>query len=195
MTLGGRSKRVRRAKGPTNISAATNLPDVYTNMLADAASSPSQVSEEGKTIKRRRIAGRVAAQDQHNGEEDKLDQPPSGRDHDGLDPESGSDRQQTVYNDSEESAESDMDWEEVDFSRVSEREDLPEGDDAQNSELKLVLGTKDQEAPRSMPAKRKPISSAERQLRLHIHKLHLLSLLFHVHLRNHWCNDKEVHVR
>ena len=195
MTRGGRSQRQRRAKEATNASSVTNIPDVYTDMLADAVSSPSQINEEGKTIKRRRIAGRVVARGQYKDEENKLDQPPSGTDHDGLGPKYRSARQQTVYNESEDSAESDMDWEEVDFNRTSEREDLPEGDDAQNGELELVLGSRDYEAPRSMPVKRKPITSAEKQIRLQIHKVHLLSLLFHTHLRNHWCNDERIHVR
>lgn len=194
MTRAGRKQKGRKANVTTQASTAINVPDVYTDMLAVAVSTPAQVNEEGKIIKRRRIAGRVVSQDQPEGEDNKLHQLPIATAHDGLDLENRPVIQQTIYNESEDSADSDMDWEEVGFGRTSDREDLPESDVTRTDELKLVLGNKDQEAARSMPTKRKPITSAERQLRLHIHKMHLISLIFHVYLRNHWCNDEEVHV-
>ncbi|ODA82192.1 hypothetical protein RJ55_00698 [Drechmeria coniospora] len=40
--------------------------------------------------------------------------------------------------------------------------------------------------------RRKPISKEEREMRIEIHKMHLLCLLSHVSRRNHWCNDAEV---
>lgn len=192
----GRVKRGGRADPAKNAPSQSGLPNIYTDMLADTVSSSNHVIEEGRPIKKRRIAGRMVSQDP---DEAKPFQSESLNDPDqmvvdGLDAELKPARQQTAYNESEDSAETDMDWEEVDLVHTSMQEDSSERDNEPQGELNLVLGQIDHEARRPTRMKRKPITKAEKQLRLEIHKIHLLSLLFHVHLRNHWCNDKEVHV-
>lgn len=100
-------------------------------------------------------------------------------------------REQTAYDESSDSIESDLDWEEVDLAQTAVQED----DSNQNGALDLVLGgNKPLKSPERMSRKRKPATTAERKLRLEIHKMHVLCLLAHVHLRNHWCNDEQVHV-
>ena len=190
------SKRGRRQ--PRNKpSGHANVPDVYKEMLIDTISSATQINDEGKIIKRRRVAGQIVTHSQ--GKSDGLDDDdlsvPSGIDQ--LDelrnPKSAI--QQTAYNDSKDSAESDLDWEEINL-----KESLDEGFsskqfDDQTDELNIVLdgdGSKSQERER---IRRAPVTAAERQLRFETHKIHLLSLLVHVHIRNHWCNDAKVHVR
>ncbi|MCJ1463886.1 hypothetical protein MMC07_002495 [Pseudocyphellaria aurata] len=193
----GRVKRADEAKGTKNTSSPTVLPDVYTVMLKDTVSSSTRVDEEERTIKKRRIAGRVVLQDTHDREAfqpNPLSKVPDQIGVDSLDAELILSQPQTVYNDSEDSADSDMDWEEVDLAHTIVQEDSPERDSEPKSELNLVLGNDHGEAQRSTPVKRKPVSKAEKQVRLEIHKMHLLCLLYYVHLRNHWCNDKEVHV-
>lgn len=193
----GKVKRADGAKVTKNAPSPRALPDVYTVMLADTVSSSTRVNEEERTIKKRRIAGRVVSQDTGGMEflqEDQLSSVPDQMAVDSLGAELTPSQQQTVYNDSEDSADSDMDWEEVDLARTIVQQDSPERDREPERELNLVLGQSDHEARRSTPVKRKPVTKAEKQVRLEIHKMHLLCLLYFVHLRNHWCNDKEVHV-
>lgn len=197
MVRRGRFKRADRAKPVEKDLSQTGLPDIYTDMLADTLSSSNDVFEEGRTIKKRRIAGGMVLQDLEGGktfQSDQLSNVPDQMIVDSLDAEIKPARQQTAYNESEDSAESDMDWEEVDLAHSSMQEGSPEHDNEPRGDLNLVLGHKDHEAQRSTPMKRKPMTKAEKQVRLEIHKMHLLSLLFYVHLRNYWCNDKEVHV-
>lgn len=193
----GKDKRVDRAKPAKRASSQSGLSDIYADMLADTVSTSTYVIDEGRSTKKRRIAGRMVSQDP-----DEARHFPSAQSSDvpdqmvvnSLGAGLTSARQQMAYNESEDSAESDMDWEEVDLEHTSVKENSPERDDEPKGELNLVLGHKDDEMRRWTPTKRKPMTKAEKQVRLEIHKMHLLSLLFHVHLRNHWCNDKEVHV-
>ena len=184
--LGRKSARGRAAEQHA-------LPEVYQDMLAAVpSSSPTRASEEGGVFKKRRVGGRMVTQ---------------GREHDmgpiSTAPENTEDvqsdsnhlpipkfSQQTAYNSSENSSDSDMAWEEVELKPVGN----VEGNDSEGDEdLNLVL--KDEASASNRPSmKRKPASAAERRLRLEIHKMHVLSLLVHTHLRNHWCNDEQVQV-
>lgn len=100
-------------------------------------------------------------------------------------------RRQSQYDESEVSSESDVDWEEVDLEEDVRMNDGP----ANAQELNLVID--DMGASKSdsrQQSKRRQATPAERRMKLEIHKLHLLCLLAHVHLRSHWCNDDQVHV-
>lgn len=171
--------------------------DVYNEMLRDAlSSSPLPGTIEDRPIKRRKTARGLAADTARNDTtepsspaaiaETDMDHEVSVRN-----PAFGS--QQMAYNDSDESEDSDFDWEEVDLVQTADPEQAPSSKD---DSLSLMLGgdTKS-DLPDTKPRKRKPVTAAERQFRLEIHKLHVLCLLAHVHLRNHWCNDETVHVR
>lgn len=198
MARHGGLKRAERSKPAKKASSQPGLPAVYTDMLADTVSSSStHVIEEGRTIKKRRIAGMMVSQDTDEAKafppEDSSNAPDQSVDY-SLDAELKSARQQTTYIESDDSAESDMDWEEVDLAHTSLQEDSPERDNESEGELNLVLGHRGHEARRSMPMKRKPMTKTEKAVRIEIHKMHLLCLLFYVHLRNHWCNDRDVHV-
>ena len=199
MARRGGLKRAERPKPAKKASSQSGLPGVYTDMLADTVSSSSstRLIEEGRTIKKRRIAGLMVSQNTDEAKtflpEDLSNVPDQTADH-SLDAELKSARQQTAYIESDDSAESDMDWEEVDLAHTSMQEDSPERENESEGELNLVLGHRGHEPRRSMPMKRKPMTKAEKAVRLEIHKMHLLSLLFYVHLRNHWCNDRAVHV-
>ncbi|KAL8679711.1 MAG: hypothetical protein Q9186_004029 [Xanthomendoza sp. 1 TL-2023] len=154
-------------------------------MLAEVNSSPTQTSDEGRAIKRRRVRGRIIAQDDDGSLPDKsqmaiVESLNSGQD-------------QTAYNDSS-SEDSDFAWEEVGVPHEGGQhlDDQPEEEDEQM--LNLVLGGEgEQESKLSTAARRRPLTAVERQLRLEVHKVHLLCLLSHVHLRNHWCNDQNIH--
>ena len=188
----GRDTRSSRRSANQNV-----MPDVYREMLADAvSSSPTKFNEEEKPIKRRRIRGRVVEQGhdettRYQSDQASTDAKDTDAEHSAF--QFQAQRRQIAYADSDDSADSDVDWEEVDFKDTSKKE-LSEEDTVQNQELNLVLGG-DNDATRGLSVpRRKPASAAEKKLRLEIHKMHLLSLLVHVHRRNHWCNDDKVHV-
>ncbi|MCJ1385812.1 hypothetical protein MMC17_008936 [Xylographa soralifera] len=170
----------------------SDIPDIYHEMLESAvSSSPSAFDDNGRPPKRRRVAGRLVVS-QDGQDKSALKQEPGSEtaaDTDGdIDITLPSKlRQQVVYDDSEESAGSDMDWEEVDLrDNVKHEDTTPEP-----GELNLILGGNIDSASKSTVQRRKPVTAEERKLRLEIHKMHILSLLVHVHLRNHWCNDHE----
>lgn len=190
------NSRRGRSQARNNPSARANVPDVYKEMLIDTISSPTQVNDEGKIIKRRRVAGQIVSQSQ--GITDDLDDEsslPSGIDQpdDLRNPKSAI--QQTAYNDSEDSAESDLDWEEINLKGSLDEGFSSNHLDNETNELTLVLDEDGGKTRGKERIRRAPVTAAERQLRFETHKIHLLSLLVHIHIRNHWCNDERVHVR
>ena len=173
------------------------VPTIYREMLADTVSSPTQLNKDGNATKKRRIAGRMVTQNQEKAKIASSDQDLS--DGNSATPEEPDINiraagKQTAYQDSEDSAESDMNWEEIDIADNLEQANAPEDDFATVGELNIILGGDEQANQQKKILKRKPITSAERKLRLEIHKMHLLTLLVHVHSRNNWCNDEHVHV-
>jgi hypothetical protein len=86
-----------------------------------------------------------------------------------------------------------MEWEEVDIPQaaISGAAGPVSGDD--DEPLQITLGQQQDQKRRVV--RRKPVTAAERKIRLDVHKTHLLCLLSHVQRRNLWCNDEEVQVR
>ncbi|KAF7923256.1 hypothetical protein BELL_0033g00110 [Botrytis elliptica] len=193
-----------RAKGKGKAASQNAVPDVYRDMLEEAIPSQSAVPE--RPLKRRRVGLRDAvvtaseagpskpsvaeshdeAKDDEDVEfEDVMTAPTSFN---GEAPEEDvNGPQQTAYRDSdEETDESDadveIDWENINFNT---KDDEPSGD------LELTL-TRPEPQRRTATPRRKTLTQGDRNLRLEIHKLHLLCLLSHVHRRNEWCNDSEV---
>ena len=187
---GAKSKGDGKAKGPNAV------PDVYGDMLAEAVSSPTRKSEDGTPVKRRRVEGRIVIQ---NVNENASHQPQQSistgeqKDIDDLFEEPVPAPQHIEQTESEDSADSDEDFEDVDLGSNVKQPDSSDHEMEEPGDLKLVLGGNDQETSKSMQVRRKPITSMEKKLRIEIHKLHLCSLLAHVYLRNHWCNDDKVH--
>ena len=175
------------------------LPKVYQDMLADAIpSSPTRTSDEGRAVKKRRVGGRVISLEQVAAPDNATD---TASDTAGdTDPKRkqvpfAKVPQQTAYNDSDDSADSDFAWEEVDLRDRAKVESPAEGSNDGDGGLDLVLDAGESNTPRRVGQRRKPASAADRKLRLEIHKMHLLTLLVHVHLRNDWCNDEKAQVR
>ena len=171
--------------------------DVYNEMLREAlSSSPPPGIIEDRPIKRRKVARGLAADTARD--DATVPYPPAAISERDVDlevsmenPAFGS--QQMAFNDSEESEDSDFGWEEVDLVQTADPEQAPS---SKNENLSLMLGGESKSSmPDTKSRKRKPATAAERKVRLDIHKLHVLCLLAHVHLRNHWCNDETVHVR
>ena len=170
--------------------------DVYNEMLRNAlSSSPPPGTVEGRPVKRRKTAGGVQAvpQDSAHG----LPAPTSIAEDDLLPDDStrnaASGGQQIAYNESDCSEDSDFDWEDVDLAQTTTQEQVSVSKN--DGKLDLVLGgNADSLSPGRLSRRRKPATAEERKMRREIHKLHVLCLLAHVHLRNHWCNDEAVHV-
>ena len=181
----------RHAK--TEISKSSLVPEVYQEMLADASPpSPSLSNEEGRSIKKRRVGGHIVVQDFASprvtpDNESILE---TASEHEAAPVQQGTRQPQTTYNESDDSADSDLNWEEVDL----KDQILTENSANESGELQLVLENNESSAKKTTIRRKRPLTSADRRLRLEIHKMHILALLAHVHLRNHWCNDIEVQV-
>ena len=165
------------------------IPEIYQEMLVEAAAStPSLAKSEGRAPKRRRV------------EEPLLytltpdpDTPPTEAQEDGLEIEQDSElttrAPQIIYDDFASSDESEADFEDVDLERGLERGD---GEAVNKKPLKLDL-TQPSGRPETPPAqRRKPATTAEKRLRLDVHKWHVLCLMLHGQHRNRWCDDEEV---
>ena len=197
-----KNSSLSRRQGKDKSPAGTKVPDIYKEMLAETVSSATDISNAGKIIKRRRVAGQIVTHDQDSdqlhGLTDDLNHHssiPNDAEHVDMTPTRVSANQQTAYHDSEDSAESDLDWEEVDLKEGLDEDSSLSHVETQSGELNLVLGEENNKSREQGRSRKLPVTAAEKQMRLEIHKMHILCLLVHVHLRNHWCNGEEVQVR
>lgn len=191
-----KSSKSRKKQVKERSSTRSEVPDVYREMLADTVSSATTINDAGKIIKRRRVAGQIVKQSEIQGTVDNLERDSSGLNNLGqvdLAPHHELPSQQVIYNDSEDSAQSDLNWEEVDLKEGLD-EDSSQHSDDQTGELNLVLNEGRSGSQVQGKSRKVPVTAAERRIRLEVHKMHLLCLLMHIHLRNHWCNGEEVHV-
>ena len=194
----GRPRKGRdsqRTRGAGSSALGETVPSIYKEMLRDAMSSSPPLPDGERPLKKRRVGG----QDRQEQDSERLTKQYDrgsafGDITDGAESENQhrSDQFQTAYHDSEGSAESDVNWEEV---QLEEDTDLKNNDSTDAQELDLVLGeTAEIKQAHRQQSRRRPATPAERKAKLDVHKMHVLCLLAHVHLRNHWCNDEEVHV-
>ena len=101
---------------------------------------------------------------------------------------------QTVY-DLSETDESDVEWEDVDIQQpVLETSSAAAVSQGSNETLQITLEQVSEKRKKAVH-RRKPVTAAEKKIRLDVHKVHLLCLLAHVNIRNGWCNDDSVQVR
>jgi xeroderma pigmentosum group C-complementing protein len=185
-----------KGKAPSNRNA---VPEVYQQMLAEALPTQSSIPE--RPLKRQRTGQRnaplaagglskssdpVDEDDEEDAEfEDVLDAR-NQQDSEASAFEAPPKAQQTAYRDSDdESAESNHEWEGVDFDALPE-DNEPSGD------LELTLKPRTTPQRQKITPRRKVVSKAEKILRLEAHKMHVLCLLAHLDRRNEWCNDEEV---
>ena len=195
----GRASKTAKSKATEIMSTRDVVPEVYREMLADAVtSSPTQTSDDGRPIKRRRVGGRIVTQHHDSPashQSDESSKTGNDSDLDELFEDVRPHRQQILQTESEDSADSDLDWEEVVSREGVKQEGTPERENTKLGELYLVLGQEGQESKlsRQQHPKRKPATAEEKRLRLEIHKMHLCSLIAHVYTRNHWCNDGKIH--
>jgi len=192
---GSQSSKRRMPNGSNSLLAGSEaIPGVFQELLADAVSlSPTPFNEEGKTVKRRRIGGRVISRyngDKSGNETEHSTGPVQDSDTGKATPEKVVAGRQTTYNDSDDSMDSDMDWEEVDLVKDGAEQDV----DDEEKALDLVIGGKELGGAKHHTPRRKADSVVEKKMRLEVHKTHLLCLLAYVRLRNQWCEDVQVQV-
>ncbi|KAJ5773255.1 hypothetical protein N7457_008151 [Penicillium paradoxum] len=160
-----------------------HAPDVYQEMLEEAeARDPEQFASD-RPIKRRKTGDMKAipidagspGQAHRHAEANKLD----------------IQQMQTVY-DSSTSEESDVEWEDVEI--LQPAQSFLKGQSAFQGDDGMLQITLEQEPDKRKKAiqRRKPLTGAERKIRLDVHKAHILCLLGHIRLRNMWCNDEEL---
>ncbi|KAL5604343.1 hypothetical protein BROUX41_002315 [Berkeleyomyces rouxiae] len=107
---------------------------------------------------------------------------------------------QTMIRDSDdESSDSDSDdeveisFENMDFENLTQAAAPPGAE-----HIELNLSSVQQQVAADSPAallqkpKRKPLNKEQKQHRMEAHRMHLLCLIWHCSLRNHWCNDRRV---
>ena len=172
------------------------IPDVYQEMLSEAASSSEPGREEQRPTKKRRIENEAKVHAPSNPISTRK-KPGTGHQSiassvNGAGSETDDQRRprQTVE-DSGDSEDEDIDWEQIDFDdhQPSATSRKTEDDIA---DISVEVGPK--KTPRKAVMKRKPATTAEKLLRMAVHEAHLLFLLFHVHVRNSWCNLDAVQV-
>ncbi|KAL4979759.1 hypothetical protein BDW66DRAFT_95836 [Aspergillus desertorum] len=170
-----RSRRSRRTED--------EIPEVYREMLAEAEARETSQPENGRPTKRFKPAGDRARSVQAQVAEQEAQV---------MDAEENAAKQtQTVYNSPSESEESDMEWEEVDIHQPT----IPGPTSSVTDDAPLQITLAQQDDRKRRAVRRRPVTAAEKRLRLDVHKTHLLCLMCHVQRRNLWCNDEEVQVR
>ena len=159
------------------------IPDVYHDMLAEAYdANPEDFQPDPRPRKRRKV----------NFESEETTAPakpvkePSPIPTRSPSPISGP--PQVVFNDDFDESDSDAEFEDVEI------DDEEENDSADRVEPKAVQIdlSRPLDTPRKAVQRRKPVTKAERDLRLDVHKWHLLCLLIHIASRNRWCDDEQV---
>lgn len=159
--------------------------DIYQELLEEAeARDPGQFASD-RPIKRRK-AGEMKAIPVGLGASEQTHEDAEANKH-------SAQPVQTVY-DSSTSEESDVDWEDVELQQPPQsllnRPFVSQGDD----EMLQITLEQEPEKHKKAVQRRKPLTGAERKVRLDVHKCHILCLLGHVQLRNMWCNDEELQV-
>lgn len=177
-----------RTRGKATARRGNEVPDVYQDLLSEATAGSDDAVQQSRPLKRRKVKdGRVQNEKQPRGADSS--QTTRG---DGSSP--GSRLNPQTLTDSEASDEDDLDWEQIGLDVTdtpSKSKDIIQNDD----ELEVSVNVAGTYTPRKAAVvRRKAVTAAERSERLAVHKAHLLFLLFHVHVRNAWCNSGKVQV-
>lgn len=206
----GRS-RGARARGSGKASRGRGgadhaLASVYREMMHDAAAGDAETAGDDAARPRkkpRRAGGRreqttAAVELIKNSKREEEDTVPARLVPSSPVTSAAEDRlQQTIEDDSE----SELEFEDVEIGVASAGEEmeemLPEPMKGHEEEGFSVVAKRheDQQARARARRRRRPITSVEKSMRLAVHKMHVLYLLYHVFYRNHWCNDAIVQVR
>ncbi|KAJ5928836.1 hypothetical protein N7466_007792 [Penicillium verhagenii] len=179
-----RSKATRGRQSRNNKSREDEVSEIYQEMLDEAEARDPEQFHLDRPTKRRRVGDTKAI---------PIDPPALTQSNPAEQPTSNQELEQqvqTVY-DSTTEDESDIEWEDVDIQQPAQELPSASAVSQGRDETLQIIFDKEPEARKKTAVRRKPVTAAERRLRLDIHKTHLLCLLAHVNLRNRWCNDNE----
>ena len=198
MIARARGKGVKRSEAGSSrprrkAPAADAVPEVYQDLLNEVVpSSPTRFSEEGTALKKRRVAGRLVTRDPSTAPSDVSTIDSKLKEDLVVRP------RQTAFDESGESSDSDSDsdvaWEEVDVADDNYPEKSTGDNSEDGNELNLVLNGELSSMIKRQNRKHRFLTKIDRELRLNVHKMHILCLTYHVSLRNQWCNDDTVQV-
>jgi xeroderma pigmentosum group C-complementing protein len=182
------SSQQGRGRKPANSEDINDgVPEIFKEMLSEEAGL-SAVAD--RPLKRRRILGKPPQHYPPTVTEPEFHGPAATRGTSSS-PQVPA-RLQTIIDESE-SSESDFEWEDV--ALQPEQSSPPADDQSDEAEkpLNIVIDLKETPVKRARTG-RKPISSAEKLMRLSIHKMHVMYLIYHGFYRNQWCNDRRAQV-
>jgi len=164
---------ISNAHSKSNPRRTTPSIDVFRQLLTEA-SDPAKF--EGPPRKRRRV-----------GERDSIKDEPESKDLENTVNKIDHNKRENIIASDNDSDESDFTWEDV---KVQEENASAHSENEVND---VQVEINPQTTP-SKRQKRKGVTAADKQLAISIHKTHVLFLLFHVHVRNSWCNNPQVKV-
>lgn len=193
---GGSRRSVRIAQRASG--SKEGVPEVFAELVAESGPpTRHQAREQGRPWKRRKVglegsslALRKAQPASEDAPKDTNDAAPPGA----LFSAGDEIQEEIIVEEEEESAHSEMEWEEVDLEAAPTfLEPTKPAEDSSKDQAVLTIDLNAGATPKRTTNRiaRRPLSAAEKQLRLTIHKVHLLCLLSHVSKRNHLCNDSE----
>lgn len=174
----------KRKTAPSQIATPSVSPTLPLRSSKDGAPTLSSPPTQIKTTPQSQAPLHTRAQPTATGEIDS-----------DKEPHSSSRVRQTII-DSDESDDSDVEWEDaLGDEQDSDDDDDDEGRDTapEIGDITITMGSKKSEESESKKrVRRRAITSVDKKRRLDIHKMHILCLLYHVHRRNVWCNDARV---
>ncbi|KAF2735320.1 Rad4-domain-containing protein [Polyplosphaeria fusca] len=189
----------RRSTRKGNVPKSDNeVPLVFQDMISEAeASQDVGVNEGSRPLKKRKTAQTVREQELGSEKDtDAQDSQASQYPTQDFRPLSSANLDQSqpralqTVTDSEESDDSDMEWEDA---LLKDQDHDEEDEEPEIGDLDITIGNVDEDLQRTKrQTRRRGITSVDKKLRLDIHKMHILCLLYHVHRRNAWCNDERV---
>ncbi|KAK4990027.1 hypothetical protein LTR50_002803 [Elasticomyces elasticus] len=184
------AKRPARPRQLRHVEDA--IPSVFQELLSEAASSTAEISDEARPLKKRKTARNtnVAFAKRSNKPVTVTGTSPASSVKDFAN-NATSGQLQTV-DESDESGESEFDFEDVDLEQQQQPVANTLEGEAAIVDISVDL-SKQVKALAAGPNRRKTVSAVERKIRLEIHKLHVLCLLMHVFQRNAWCSSEAVH--
>lgn len=200
-------RSTRRGKGSQDVAS---VPDVFQDMLSEATPSKAAGTEEdSKPLKKRKTATsahqrgpNIAQNSQHNDaapgksrpqpQQTSLPAPVANAVDSDREPMSR--RIIQTIEDSDESDDSDLEWEDaLGGESAGDDEDIDGDAEPEVGDVSITIGgEKGKEKESTKKVKRRGITSVDKKRRLDIHKMHVVCLLYHVHRRNAWCNDERV---
>ena len=193
----GNRRLISKQRSQHRVDPRDGVPDVFADMLAEAGPS-KQPREDSRPLKRRRLAtgpsSLTVRQAQPPAEDKKITESLSASLESLFSPSEDL-FPQTVIDESDDSEESEVEWEEVELD-ADPTESLEETREEENKQesISITLGTVDNIIQRARRVTKRPLSAAEKKLRLEVHKIHTLCLVTHASKRNYLCNDSQAQV-